>query len=300
MKENQKVFRIPIRHVGFYIPLLALASQLIFFIFAHMTSLFEQNIYIAVTLAYTVSFMLPSMLYIKLCTPHKVSLDANSIKIGKIPMILMTLLLAFVIYFTQNAFCGIFGKSTDFIIFQGAILKESYSFLFFFCFALIPALFEEIFYRGIIIGEYSKHGAGAALFASSALFATMRFDFRLLPQFFVIGFVLGMLRISSNSIFTSIIVHAIMNAGILIIEKQGVTDIFAAAPIVYAIICIILLIILLFMTYIGYICNIRNVRYKFKNIHIESSKNIPYDLNHVKYIFVSPTFILMIILAFLL
>lgn len=84
--------------------------------------------------------------------------------------------------------------------------------------ALIPALTEEILCRGIIFAEYQYDNTPLALIMSAIFSAVLQFDpSRLLVGLFC-GFLLGTVRMVTNSLTASIIVHMLYNVACLFYE----------------------------------------------------------------------------------
>ncbi len=84
--------------------------------------------------------------------------------------------------------------------------------------ALIPAVTEEILCRGIIFAEYQYDNTPLALIMSALFSAVLQFDpSRLLVGLFC-GFLLGTVRMVTNSLSASIIVHMLYNIACLFYE----------------------------------------------------------------------------------
>ncbi|MBR6794937.1 MAG: CPBP family intramembrane metalloprotease [Clostridia bacterium] len=84
--------------------------------------------------------------------------------------------------------------------------------------AIIPALTEEILCRGIIFAEYQYDNTPLALIMSAIFSAVLQFDpSRLLVGLFC-GFLLGTVRMVTNSLSASIAVHVLYNVGCLFYE----------------------------------------------------------------------------------
>lgn len=77
--------------------------------------------------------------------------------------------------------------------------------------SLAPAFLEEFAHRGIVFGITRKLGEGFAIFASSIFFAIMHMNISQIPFTFMIGMVLGFAYVKSESIWTTVVIHAINN-----------------------------------------------------------------------------------------
>lgn len=73
--------------------------------------------------------------------------------------------------------------------------------------AIIPAFVEEYGCRGITFGMLEKYGQGFALMVSSVLFGVMHGNFRQIPFAFLIGLILGFIRIRTGSVWVCFLVH---------------------------------------------------------------------------------------------
>ena len=85
-------------------------------------------------------------------------------------------------------------------------------------FACLPALTEELLFRGIVIGEYDRYGAGAAAVVSAVMFAMSHFSLVRFPVYFFAGIVLALITYASRSVLASVLVHAVYNAVALLSE----------------------------------------------------------------------------------
>jgi sodium transport system permease protein len=95
------------------------------------------------------------------------------------------------------------------------------------CFAVLPALAEEIAFRGVLLGLFEhasvskKVGPRSAVIAQAALFGLMHGSvFRFLPTA-LLGLLLGTLAQKSRSIWPSALAHAMTNGILIGIEQAG-------------------------------------------------------------------------------
>lgn len=73
--------------------------------------------------------------------------------------------------------------------------------------AVLPAIFEEIAHRGLLLNAYKKYGIGKAMILSGIMFGLMHLN---IGQFFyasIVGVLLAVLVVVSESIVPAIIVH---------------------------------------------------------------------------------------------
>lgn len=76
---------------------------------------------------------------------------------------------------------------------------------------LIPAVFEELFFRGVLMHSLRRHGDGFALILSSALFALLHYNLYMVLNAFLMGMVIGYFVMHTGSILTGIFMHLINN-----------------------------------------------------------------------------------------
>ncbi len=78
-------------------------------------------------------------------------------------------------------------------------------------FAVVPALFEEFAFRGVVLQPLRKYGDWFAIFASSFAFAILHGNMVQIPFAFIVGVALGYFCIKTNSIWTSVSIHFLNN-----------------------------------------------------------------------------------------
>lgn len=78
-------------------------------------------------------------------------------------------------------------------------------------YALIPALVEELVFRGFLFNHLKKIGAPVAFIASSIIYALFFFSPLQIPAAFVIGMILSFVFITTDSLLTSMLVHFVFN-----------------------------------------------------------------------------------------
>lgn len=82
--------------------------------------------------------------------------------------------------------------------------------------AVFPAISEELAFRGLMLPwMHAAVGERKALLYSSALFAALHLSYLSLPYLFLVGWVLGLARIRSRSLYPSIVLHFLHNYAVL-------------------------------------------------------------------------------------
>lgn len=83
---------------------------------------------------------------------------------------------------------------------------------YFISIAIVPAIFEELFFRGAIMQSLRRFGDGFAMIVSAILFALSHGNLVQGPNAFLVGLVLGYFALRTGTILTPIIMHFINNA----------------------------------------------------------------------------------------
>lgn len=76
---------------------------------------------------------------------------------------------------------------------------------------IVAPLFEELFYRGVILSLLKGYGKGAAIIVSAFLFAIGHNSITIFVSPFVIGLFLGYVTIKCGSIYPAVLIHFIFN-----------------------------------------------------------------------------------------
>ena len=100
-------------------------------------------------------------------------------------------------------------------------------------YALIPAVAEELLYRGILVTEYRRSGVGTAVLFSSVLYALSQFDLTELPAYFFIGVIFSLLFYVTRSLPITIAARLVFNLLIFYFEDAGWTLILKNANFVF-------------------------------------------------------------------
>ena len=87
-----------------------------------------------------------------------------------------------------------------------------------FTIAILPALLEEMIYRGYILRTLRSYGDGFAVLISALLFSLMHGNLRQIPFAFIVGLFLGFLYVQTNNIWIPIVVHFINNGISVVME----------------------------------------------------------------------------------
>ncbi len=86
--------------------------------------------------------------------------------------------------------------------------------------AIVPAITEEVLFRGIVLTEYTAQGVFTAVFISSLSFAMSHFSFVRLPVYLFGGLVLAAVTFACRSLIASVIVHVLNNVFVIFFEEK--------------------------------------------------------------------------------
>lgn len=78
-------------------------------------------------------------------------------------------------------------------------------------FIIIPAILEELLFRGIIFSEYRKFGTANAVIVSAICFSMLHFSLESFFVYLFIGILFGFVTAMTRSIFPSIALHMLSN-----------------------------------------------------------------------------------------
>lgn len=80
-----------------------------------------------------------------------------------------------------------------------------------FVLAILPAVAEEFFFRGIVLAEYERRGAVRAVLMSALLFSLVHFDLHNLLVYFFAGLLFATVLFITDSLFAVMFLHALYN-----------------------------------------------------------------------------------------
>ncbi len=77
--------------------------------------------------------------------------------------------------------------------------------------AVLPAVLEELFFRGIVAAEYERRGGFRAIFMSALLFALCHFDLHNLPVYLFSGALFMLVLFATDSLLATMLLHVCYN-----------------------------------------------------------------------------------------
>lgn len=78
--------------------------------------------------------------------------------------------------------------------------------------AIVPALAEEFAFRGFVLNYLRKYSDSLAILVSAILFGLLHGNFTQIPFAILVGLVLGLIAVKTNSLLPGIIIHFLNNA----------------------------------------------------------------------------------------
>lgn len=206
--------------------------------------------YLRLFAAQTVVFIYPCILYVRL-RGEKLTLNMRLSPFGadKIPLVL----LSSVALITGCLFIGalIPSSAVDAVSLYGDFNFSSAAdaVILLFCFALLPALFEELLFRSVLLAEFSFCGIIGASVLSSLLFSMLHFSIEKIPSCLYTGALLCLVAYATNSVLACAAVHFIYNLFFLFGGKiaLAVTTLSENYILMYFILGSVLLVALIFV-----------------------------------------------------
>lgn len=167
--------------------------------------------YLLTLLSSQLILILPSIVYI---IKYKLNIK-EAIRFKKIKAVNIILLIVFSYLITPlmsfvNALSMLFFQNTT-SSFMGGIIKENGFFLSILIIALVPAIFEEVVYRGIFYNEYRKAKPLQAIFLSAFLFGIIHGNLNQFVYAFLMGIVFALIIEVTDSILSTMIIHFFIN-----------------------------------------------------------------------------------------
>ena len=172
------------------------------------------DMYLSFVSVQLIAFVLPCVFYVRYRSLDirervRVRLPAPD----KIMFIVLCSLILVVLSMTMSAVGGVFGNVYEDRYSHIEYTEQGVAEAIYYavCFAVIPAVCEELTFRGIIMSELQSTSVGGAVIVSSLFFAMVHFDPATLPFCFLSGLVLSMCAYAADSIIASFFAHMLYN-----------------------------------------------------------------------------------------
>jgi len=162
--------------------------------------------------------LIPALIYLYITKlPVK-----NTLKLNKISLLSILLVIGFSIFI--QPFMMLIGSISN-LFFTNNLnsfvfdLSEFPFIVYFFILAVLPAFFEEITTRGILLSGYDDVDIKKAALVNGLFFGMLHLNFQQFFYAFALGFLFVYLVKITNSIFASIIAHFIINGSQTLLMK---------------------------------------------------------------------------------
>ncbi len=172
----------------------------------------DDNVFLLISIIQLIIFIFPCMLYYfikgrRLSTPMFVS----AVKPGQFLFLIFAFLVmvsgTILIKYFYYVNTGAAPSEVNFFV-AGAETDEKVNMLeVIVAFVLVPAVCEELFFRGVVLSEYRAFGSFTAVIFSAICFSMAHFSFEALPIYFFNGIILGVSAIVCRSVLAPIIIH---------------------------------------------------------------------------------------------
>lgn len=172
-----------------------------------------------------VFFILLPAIILGLTGKFRVVLSIRHISIKNILRVIVIMLLCYpIILLINGLFLTLFSNFTEFNNFSMKIVNGSSNiqrYLIFMC--LVPAICEELLFRGALLNAYDIYGAKISILFSAFVFAIFHFDIQNFIAPLLLGIVFGNLLNLTGSIFACIVAHFTNNV-IALISSRYIND----------------------------------------------------------------------------
>ena len=173
--------------------------------------------YVAVILLEFLIFAVPCIVFSRFFTSSSSNLlKISPLKADKILLIIPAALVMIGGSLLYSVLVSSFDDpSYTFTLYNAFSVKKSTSFsgilYLIFTYALIPAVFEEFTFRGLISSSYEGTSPVYSVMMSSLFFAMIHPDVKYFPFYLFTGVILGLSLYATRSIFATIIIHFLYN-----------------------------------------------------------------------------------------
>ncbi len=175
----------------------------------------DQNVYLTAIVVQIIVFVLPSALYYHLRRGRVADpMFMRPVKLSQMVFVLFALLMFVVgmmfIMFLTHIFTDGSASGTDIKLnyFDTEGNTALYAAL---AFAVVPAVCEELFFRGVVLSEYSTFGSLNAVAVSTVSFAMFHFNPSNIAGYLFSGAVFGFLTVVTRSVWPAVLLHLANN-----------------------------------------------------------------------------------------
>ena len=226
---------------------------------ADLENITENTVYVIfATLVSPIAFVLTFVIINKVSRTNYITALGVKRKFS-IKYLLVTIFLSLVCVFGMSNFVSLFDAVLAKIGFNGSyalpIPMDNFGYLVLnlILLAVLPAICEELVFRGIIFNGLKPYGNMKAVFLSATLFMLVHSSVEQTVYPFFVGIVLALLMLRTNNIIYPILLHFLNNAIVVVINYISVQSgavseftlstfniLFAIALAILAVLCIVI------------------------------------------------------------
>ena len=226
---------------------------------ADLENITENTVYVIfATLVSPIAFVLTFVIINKVSRTNYITALGVKRKFS-IKYLLVTIFLSLVCVFGMSNFVSLFDAVLAKIGFNGSyalpIPMDNFGYLVLnlILLAVLPAICEELVFRGIIFNGLKQYGNMKAVFLSATLFMLVHSSVEQTVYPFFVGIVLALLMLRTNNIIYPILLHFLNNAIVVVINYISVQSgavseftlstfniLFAIALAILAVLCIVI------------------------------------------------------------
>ena len=140
----------------------------------------------------------------------------NKIRPGNIILLVLLTYSVMPVISMINAFSQLVTKASIKETMQQISYKNPFA-ISLFCIAIVPAILEELVYRGVFYQEYRKVKPRSAILLSSFLFAILHLNIEQFIYAFIMGILFSLVIEATDSLYSTIIMHFVFNANSVIL-----------------------------------------------------------------------------------
>lgn len=176
----------------------------------------RDNVYLSMIILQLLIFLLPGIFYCMLRGSGGEKLRIKFLSPGKIWFVIVCFgLLVFGSTLINTAVFYLFGNESQYSLYNAfspqsgdRIINIIYIVI---AFAVVPAVTEELMFRGIMLSEYAEYGTATAVFMSSIMFSMTHFNLNQFLTYFFCGVVAAYAVYVTQSLWAGVLVHFMNN-----------------------------------------------------------------------------------------
>lgn len=159
---------------------------------------------------------------------------------------------------------------------------------------LLPALLEELMFRGLVLREYEKYGLVPTVLFSSVCFAMFHFSFAEFPYYFISGIIISVVALITGSIIEVFILHLLYNLIMLFAGEYLYNLLYNFADTEFIIVLLLIFTLLALFWFLSVLdAYYKKLSTTERNINVQRSKLNPSVFAEI---FLSPYFLVLVII----